>query len=165
MLRFARVTLACVNIANWAIGLGLIAFLIVTGFVVPDRVVDRVTALHPELVGGNVILMLRLGVVFCPLMIWLVHRIITSLVAIIDSIPSGDVFTPTSAARLQRIAVAMLAVCVIDLVFGVAAVSLIGPYSMWSPAISLWLTSLLLFILARVFREGAVMRADLEGTV
>ena len=40
-----------------------------------------------------------------------------------------------------------------------------GEYFGWSLSLTGWIAVPLLFVLANVFREGAAMRADLEGTV
>ncbi len=56
----------------------------------------------------------------------------------------------------------------IDLPYGYLATwasEVSGEYFDWSPSFTAWLATLMLFVLARVFRHGAQMRADLEGTV
>jgi hypothetical protein len=40
-----------------------------------------------------------------------------------------------------------------------------APLSGWSFNITGWIAVLLLFVLARVFEQGAAMREDIEGTV
>ena len=79
----------------------------------------------------------------------------------------GDPFVPENAARLQQIAWALLWVQVLHLVFGVLAKMLSSKNAVieWTFSLSGWLAVILLFVLARVFEEGARMRRDLEGTV
>ena len=101
------------------------------------------------------------------LAVWFFHL----LLKIIDSVAEGDPFAPVNAVRLNRMAWISL-----------------GGYLATFPLVALiaWLAvttenanevqadldidgsllvPLILFILARVFRHGAAMREDLEGTV
>lgn len=93
--------------------------------------------------------------------------------ALIESASKGDPFIPDNAWRLNAMAWLLLGSQVLTVIVGelrVYAFSLIDPQSKStldiSPAdLAGFLIVLVLFILARVFRHGAVMRADLEGTV
>jgi len=90
---------------------------------------------------------------------------------IIDTVAEGDPFIPANAERLRGMAWLMLGIQLLALPIG-ALESFIGQ-SLEGEADSLSfdfdLNSLalilVLFILARVFRRGAQMRDDLEGTV
>ncbi|RIV86781.1 DUF2975 domain-containing protein [Aurantiacibacter zhengii] len=93
---------------------------------------------------------------------------------VIDTVAEGDPFVPKNADRLGLMAWLLLAVQLLG--FPIAA---IGMYvSDWAEAvedvnltfdvgidIEGMLMVVILFILARVFRLGAAMRDDLEGTV
>lgn len=94
------------------------------------------------------------------------------LLRIIDSVGQGDPFAPVNAVRLNRMAWISLA--------GYVASIPVGAMVMWLASLareahanvdtnldlgSSLLLPLVLFILARVFRHGAAMREDLEGTV
>lgn len=98
--------------------------------------------------------------------------------AIISSVADGEPFVPENADRLNAMAWLLTALQVAKPVLGAAAL----PVAKWASAIEsedlhistdfstgIDLTSILvvvvLFILARVFRHGAAMRDDLEGTV
>lgn len=97
-----------------------------------------------------------------------VHMILTRLVAMIRDTQAGEAFSETNARRLSVIAWALLAINLIDLVFGhvsVWASERSGEYFGWSLSLTGWFAVPLLFVLARVLREGASMREDLEGTV
>jgi len=93
--------------------------------------------------------------------------------ALIDSASKGDPFIPDNARRLNAMAWLLLGSQVLTVIVGelrVFAVSLIDPQSENTFDISPtdlagFLIILVLFILARVFRHGAAMREDLEGTV
>ncbi len=95
--------------------------------------------------------------------------------AIIATVGEGDPFVPVNAERLSRMAWLMLGVQV-----------LIWPAALFAAELADWasqyddfhldvggdgfdltgiLLVIILFILARVFRHGAAMREDLEGTV
>lgn len=91
------------------------------------------------------------------------------LLAILGSVAAGDPLTADNAARLTALGWIAAALSI-----GTAAVSKITPDIGSVPArpesdvsvdLSAILLVLLLFVLARVFRIGAAMRADLDGTV
>ena len=101
--------------------------------------------------------------------------------AIIASVAEGEPFVPENADRLNAMAWLLAALQVAKVVLGAAAL----PVAKWASAFKsedlhishistdfssgFDLTSILMvvvqFILARVFRRGAAMREDLEGTV
>lgn len=165
MLAKARIVLKALNILNWGVGVILIAFLGYMGFAAPGRLMAIARTGHPSLNPEAVVLAVRGTVLLLPVMAWLVDRILRTLVAIINTIPSGQAFTAANAVRLRRIAWFMLAIYAIDLVWGVALYSQLGPYSGWSFTLSGWVASMMLFILASVWQDGVAMRDDLEGTV
>lgn len=97
-----------------------------------------------------------------------IHIIFTRLVAMIRDTQAGEAFSETNARRLSVIAWALLAINFLDLAFGyisVRASEASGEYFGWTLALTGWFAVPLLFVLARVLREGAAMREDLEGTV
>ena len=93
--------------------------------------------------------------------------------ALIESASKGDPFIPDNAQRLAAMAWLLLGSLGLTVIVGelrVYAASLIDPQSESGFDISPndltgFLIVLVLFILARVFRHGAAMREDLEGTV
>lgn len=97
------------------------------------------------------------------------HIIFARLLLILDSVDQGDPFVPDNGDRLQTVAWALLAVQICDLLFGAIGVwtdVLAGErISGWSPALTGWIAVLLVFVLARVFREGARLRDDAELTI
>jgi len=101
----------------------------------------------------------------------LAYLFLRNLRRIVDTVGEGDPFVPANAKRLANMAWIMLAI-------QIAAVPLVA--FIWHIEAQLEETRteitanvdlsglvlvLLLFILARVFRKGTEMRADLEGTV
>lgn len=93
------------------------------------------------------------------------------LIRIINSVAIGDPFTLANSTRLSRMGWIALGFQVASFPIGALAAYL----SQYVPAENLTvdfdftltgvLLAVLLFILARVFRHGAAMRQDLEGTV
>lgn len=97
-----------------------------------------------------------------------VHILLTRLVALVRDAAMGMAFTDTNAVRLRTMGWALLAINIADLGFGwisVRASEASGEYFGWSFSLTGWIAVPLLFVLAHVFREGAEMREDLEGTV
>lgn len=91
------------------------------------------------------------------------------LFRIITSVAEGDPFVPVNADRLRAMAWISVAVHVVAIpmsVIGNWAVNVTKDMHFKAdvPLAGLFL-ALVLFILARVFREGTRMRDDLEGTV
>ena len=98
-----------------------------------------------------------------------VHLIYSRLLSIVETVSAGNPFILENAERLKTIAwsivlLEIMHVGVVGLANGVVVdgqkVDIGGKFSM-TP----WLTILLLFVLARVFDQGARMRDELEGTV
>lgn len=97
------------------------------------------------------------------------HVILTQLLAIVETVRAGDPFVVDNADRLQRIGWAVLGLELLHLIVGAIALSTSSesqPLDIdWSFSLTRWIAVLLLFVLARVFEQGARMREDLEGTV
>lgn len=92
---------------------------------------------------------------------------------LIESAIKGDPFIPDNARRLNAMAWLLLSSQVLTVIVGelrVIGFSIIDPQSentldIRPNDLAGFLIVLVLFILARVFRHGAAMREDLEGTV
>jgi hypothetical protein len=98
-----------------------------------------------------------------------VHRILRDLQSIVETVRTGDPFVAGNARRLQTIACWVLVGEVLRLIIGALVMSASTSAQTLDIDIGFslapWLAVLLLFVLARVFDQGARMRADLEGTV
>lgn len=102
---------------------------------------------------------------------YVTHRVLRELLAIVDSVRDGDPFIAGNSRRLQAIAWWVLAGEGLRLLVG----AIVYAASKAAPSLKIdidagfsfapWLAVLLLFVLARVFEQGARMRSDLEGTV
>jgi hypothetical protein len=98
----------------------------------------------------------------------LTHIVLTRLLTIVETVGVGNPFIIENAERLETIAWAVLGLEILHLVVGVIikVVSQVIPMDIdWTFSITRWLAVLLLFVLARVFEQGARMRDELEATV
>ncbi|HEX4694527.1 DUF2975 domain-containing protein [Sphingomonas sp.] len=95
--------------------------------------------------------------------------VLRALARIVKTVRARDPFTRVNAARIQTIAWALLALQLIHVAVAAIAASIAtgdAPLKLGGAGtITGWLAVVLLFVLAGVFREGAAMRDDLEGTV
>lgn len=95
-------------------------------------------------------------------------RLLVPLAAIVASAGSGDPFMPVNARRLRAAGWALLTLQLLDIPCTLLARS--WP-SLGSAApdggisIGGWLATLMVFVLARVFAAGSIMRDEMEGTV
>ncbi len=94
---------------------------------------------------------------------------LTRLLAIVETVSVGDPFVSENAERLQTIAWVVLGLELLHFLVGQVAArvsSQAQPLDIhWSFSVTRWLAVLLLFVLARVFDQGARMREDLQGTI
>lgn len=88
---------------------------------------------------------------------------------IVDTVGEGDPFVPVNADRLSGMGWIVVAVHAVAIPLGAVVTWLAsvteGAKSDMSLSLGGLVMALVLFVLARVFREGARMRAELEGTV
>jgi hypothetical protein len=95
--------------------------------------------------------------------------LLTALIRILRTVDAGDPFVAANARRLQAIGWALLAIQLLDAALGfvIGGIARTGAdvATGWSPSIAGWLAVLLVFVLARVFAQGAAMRDELEMTV
>lgn len=110
---------------------------------------------------------LRLLGVIGLLSVPLSHLILTRLIAIVETVRDGEAFVAANAGRLGTMAWALLGLELLHLgsiVVAVGSSDTTGTID-WSFSVTGWLAVLLLFVLAKVFEDGARMRDDLEGTI
>lgn len=166
-LNLTRRLLRVLIIANQLMGIGILALLVATlvaegpvmealGVPAPDRT--------PRFVLGMRAIMV-LGIAAVPI----AHVVLTRLLTIVHTVGDGDPFVMENAARLQRIAWAVLGLELLHLCVVAAAAGISTdqtPLDIGEGfSVTRWLAVLLLFVLARVFQQGARMREDLAGTV
>lgn len=93
------------------------------------------------------------------------------LLRIIDSVGQGDPFVPANATRLAAMAWLTLAIEGLSFPIGALAIWIARSFPEGHTDLHIGISTsglllaVILFILARVFRKGAEMRADLEGMV
>jgi hypothetical protein len=99
----------------------------------------------------------------------IVHLVLTRLLTIVETVSVGNPFVLANAVRLKTIAWAILGLELTHFAVGAVAASVstaATPLNIsWGFSLTRWLAVLMLFVLARVFEQGARMREDLEGTV
>ena len=166
-LPIAHAGLRILIVLNWLYGACLLAMLV--GMFVAEQWMMTALGVAHSSQSGPLLIGLRaiaaLGLVAVPLNLAVLRR----LLAMVETVRSGDPFVAANADRLQAIAWCLLGQQALSLVIGFIAKAVSTPEhplhldAGFSP--SGWLAVILTFVLARVFVEGARMRADLEGTV
>jgi hypothetical protein len=145
----------------------IMALLIAT--LVAEGPVMGALGVRPAQFSPRVFLGMRMIMVLGICGVPVVHFILTRLLMIVDTVSTGNPFVAANAARLQAIAWALLGLELMHFAVGAAAASVSSagvPLDIsWGFSLTRCLAVLLLFVLARVFEEGARMRDDLEGTV
>ena len=113
--------------------------------------------------GMRLIALLAIGAV--PL----VQVVLRRLLDLVETVRLGDPFVAENAARLRRIAWAVLAMEVLHFaIVSVARYASEGGQPLdigWDFSLPRWITVLMLFVLAQVFEQGTRMREELEGTI
>ncbi len=166
-LPVAWTTLRILIILNWLFGGAIlalqIAMIVAEQWTFSALGIPPSPEIRPMMTGMRAIA--ALGLVAIPLN----HAVLTRLLAIVETVRRGDAFVVANADRLQAIAWVLLALQLLSLVIGAIGTAIstaAHPLHLnagFSP--SGWLAVILTFVLARVFAEGTLLRADLEGTV
>jgi len=124
----------------------------------------RLAELNSSLIFGMRMIMV-IGICAVPV----VHFVTRRLLMIVGSVSTGNPFIVVNAARLRAIAWALVVLELMHFVVGAVGSrvsSAAAPLHLsWGFSFTRCVAVLLLFVLARVFEEGARMREELEGTV
>jgi len=166
-LPIATATLRTLIVLNWIYGGCLVALLAYS--VIDPAFLLRALRLgsateNPGLVIG-VRVIAALGLLAVPLNLGLLNRV----VAMVQTVRSGNPFVAMNANRLQVIAWILLVQQLLSVIIGLVGKAVSTPAhpihlgAGFSPRG--WLAVILTFVLARVFAEGTSMREDLDGTV
>jgi Protein of unknown function (DUF2975) len=165
-LPIAYVLLRILIVVNWLGGAAILALLVVLP---NEQWIMTAFKLSPSPEAERLIMGMRAIAVLGLAVIPLNHAVLKRLLAIVETVRGGDPFVAANASRLQAIAWALLALNLLSIVIGAIAKAVSTPaHPLHIDAgfsIHGWLAVLLMFLLARVFSEGALMREDLEGTV
>lgn len=163
-LAVSRKVLRLVIKLNLLMGIAILALLIAS--LVAEGQVMRALGAKPSSV---LYLGMRLIMVIGILSVPVVHIVLTRLLEIVETVRLGDPFVAENAERLEAIAWLVLGLELLHFAVGSIAASVSSaahPLDIgWNFSVTRWLVVLLLFVLARVFRQGARMREDLQGTV
>jgi hypothetical protein len=165
-LPIAYAVLRILIVANWLMGAAILALLIASP---NEQWIMRAFKLSPSPEAERLLMGLRAIAVVGLAVIPLNYGVLKRLLAIVETVRTGDPFVAANAYRLQAIAWALLVLQVLSLVIGAIAKAVSSPAHPVDVdagfSINGWLAVLLTFLLARVFAEGTHMREDLEGTV
>jgi hypothetical protein len=167
ILTVSRNLLRVLVVLNWVFAAAAVGVLALT-FAVEDRLLEALARQDGAAIAAANLLAVRTVMVIGLIGVPLAHLLLTRLLAVVDTVRSGDPFLTVNARRLTVIAWCLLGIQLLDLLFGAVALSVTGddsPLSGWTFNITGWIAVLLLFVLARVFEQGARMREDIEGTV
>lgn len=165
-LGLSRALLKVLIALNLAVG-AFFFVLLVASYVFEDAFV---TYYRTQMRGVDVALLiptLRVMVLIGAPMFAAIHVILSRSLEIVETVRLGQPFVTDNAVRLKAIAWALLLVQILHLGFGVAVqvVNAANVPMAWDFSVAGWLAVLLLFVLARVFEEGARMRDDLEAMI
>jgi hypothetical protein len=166
-LSLSRKILRALIALNWVYGFGVLLLLIAS--VVAPSAVFNALGFKTDGANGMLIPGARLVMVLGILAVPITNVVLTRLLAIVDTVRHGDPFIVENAKRLQTIAWAVVGLEMLHLAIGIIAAVIStsdAPFDInWSFSLTRWIAVLLLFVLARVFEQGARMREDLEGTI
>src|SRR5881394_541575 len=165
-LPIAHVVLRILIVLNWLGGAAILALLVVMP---NEQWIMSAFKLSPSPDAERLVMGLRaiavLGLVTIPLN----YVVLKRLLAIVETVRSGDPFVAANASRLQAIAWALLTLQLLSLVIGAIGKAVSTPahpvHLDAGFSINGWLAVILTFLLARVFAAGTLMREDLAGTV
>jgi hypothetical protein len=166
-LGLSRRVLGGLRVLNVAYGIG-IAVMLVVSMAFPE-VLFGALGIRPGPARGAAGLGMR-GIMIVGIAgAFIAHRILTTLLQMVDTVRAGDPFVVGNAARLQALAWWLLGAEGLHILVAVLARLASTPERQidigWNFSFTPWIAVLLLFVLARVFDHGARMREDIEGTV
>lgn len=168
-LLFATSVLLYVVCAFLLIGLVALAIALPAVGIMWDQAAAEILKSYPDATTNHLLpaimaaLALGIGVILLAL------QFVRKLLQIIRTVGEGDPFDAANADRLQAMAGLSLGIQITGFIMGLIVHGLSKTLGETDMHYDLEFTSviliLLLFILARVFRRGAEMRSELEGTV
>jgi hypothetical protein len=166
-LPIAYIVLRILVILNWFFGACVLALLLYT--FVNEPWTMRALGVSGYSDAQNVMWGMRaiaaLGLAAIPLNYVNLKR----LLAMVGTVRAGDPFVAANAYRLHAIAWTLVALQLLSIAIAIIARTISTPEHEFHLdagfSMNGWLAIILTFVLARVFAEGTLMRADLEGTV
>ena len=165
-LPIAYAVLRILIVLNWLMGVAILALLVASP---NERWIMEAFELTPSPDAERLVMGLRVVAVLGLVTVPLNYSVLKKLLDIVKTVRGGNPFVVANAFRLKAIAWALLALQLLSIVIGVIGKAVSTPEHPVDLdagfSINGWLAVLLVFVLARVFAEGARMREDLEGTV
>jgi hypothetical protein len=165
-LPLAYFTLRLLVVLNWVMAAAILVLLLA----MPNRHWIMLSfKLSPSPDADRLVLGLRAVAALGLAVIALNYGVLKRLLAIVETVRTGDPFVAANAVRLQAVGKALLALQLISITIGAIGRAISSPahpvHLNAGFSVNGWLAVLLTFLLARVFAEGTSMRDDLEGTV
>src|SRR5882762_4013105 len=158
-LPIAYVLLRILIVVNWLGGAAILALLVVMP---NEQWIMSAFKLSPSPDAERLVMGLRAIAVLGLAAIPLNYAVLKRLLAIVQTVRTGDPFVAVNASRLQAIAWVLLALNLLSIVIGAIAKTVSTPahplHINAGFSINGWLVVLLTFVLARVFAQGALMR-------
>lgn len=168
LLTSARLLVTIILVLICLIALGLVSAAIALPLF-PDRILAEIAPQIGKEPGSDLITSIELIFALFLTMIALAFFWLRQLRRIIDSVRQGNAFAPENAGRLSNMGWLTVGIEVFSIKAGAVAAYIAKHVENMHLDVGLSLggilMALVLFILARVFREGARMREELEGTV
>lgn len=168
LLQIGRIGTIALRGLLWLVGIVLI--IAIPYLIVADA--SDLAELQLQISGAGIstdakLVIALIGVIAMAILV-LLERFLQQLQLLIESVGQGDPFAPVNSDRLARMGWLLLASQVMAFVgMAIAAYHSISDEADFTGDFSIegLFIVVLLFILARVFKHGAAMREDLEGTV
>ena len=165
-LPISYVVLRILIILNWLMGAAILALLVVLP---NEQWIMSAFELTPGPDSERLVWGLRAIAVIGLVTIPLNHNVLNRLVAMVETVRTGDPFVAANAYRLNAIAWLLLALQVLSLIIAGIAKGVSTPAHPLNLdagfSVPAWLAVILTFVLARVFAQGTLMREDLDGTI
>jgi hypothetical protein len=165
-LPIVYVVMRILVVVNWVFGAAILALLLVMP---NERWIMAAFKMTPSPEASLVVMGLRAIAIVGLTAIPINYAILKRLIAMVETVRTGDPFVPANAQRLRTIAWALLALQLLGMVIWLIAETVSSPAHPLDIdagfSINGWLAVLLTFVLSHVFAEGTRMRDDLEGTV
>lgn len=155
------------GLVTLALATGAVAFPFLKARLSAEMVIDGGPA-----IGNADALMMSGTILLLAVLVGLLVYFLLLLWRIVRSVGEGDPFIPANARRLSLMGWSLLAFNLIGILAAIALAQLERFFDEAEAMVQTdftdggtWLLMLVVFVLARVFRQGAAMREDLEGTV
>ena len=162
LLRLSRTLVAFLRVFNLAMVVVAVA-MFAASFAFEPAFREFFTRKPDGVASGLLMPLLRVWMVLALPVLGAAHVLYTRLLEMIDAVRAGEPFAAQNVARLTTIGWCLLIGQVFDLVCGVMAraMNLAGSDIAWSFSLTGWVAVVLVFVLARVFEEGARIRGEL----